>query len=65
MRFLADHQRSVRTAFVVCLMLLAFQRLGFAQPVPFVIGYVDAALLLFLVWFIYRLVRTMISTARH
>jgi hypothetical protein len=52
----------VRIVFIVCLILLAFGRMGFAQPILFVIGYMDVVLLLFLVWIIYRLVKTFTST---
>jgi|KBSMisStaDraftv2_1062788.scaffolds.fasta_scaffold4745288_2 hypothetical protein len=62
MGFVRDHQRPVRIVFIVCLILLAFGRMGFAQPILFVIGYMDAALLVFLVWIIYQLVKTFIST---
>jgi hypothetical protein len=61
MGFVGNHQRPARTVFIVCLVLLAFGRMGFEQPILFVIGYADAALLLFLVWIIYRLVKTLVS----
>jgi hypothetical protein len=38
--------------------------MGFAQPIMFIIGYVDVALLVFLVWIVYRFLKRFVSTLR-
>jgi hypothetical protein len=50
--------RSLRVVFIVSLFLL---KIGDMQPILFVIGYVDAALLLFVLWIAYRFVRSLPS----
>jgi hypothetical protein len=54
MGLIRSNWRVVRMAFIVSLFALEF---GWRQPILFVIGYLDAALLLVFFWVLYALVR--------
>ena len=54
----------MRTVFITCLTLLVFGRMEFTQPILYIIGYVDVALLVFLVWIGYRFLKRLISPRR-
>ena len=55
MEFVRNNGRGLRTAFIIALFLL---ELGTTQqPLLFLIGYVDTALLLLMLWLLYKLAR--------
>ena len=59
MGFVRTHWRGQRLAFIMSLFLLEFGHLR--QPLLFVIGYLDTALLLFMLWLALRFARVLVS----
>lgn len=62
MGFVRDYQCALKIVFLTLMILLVSGNLGWRQPILFIIGYIDVAIILFLFGLIFVFAKRFIST---